>query len=99
MFILSALFVEDVHDVIVSIAHRGRLNLLTCVLQLEPVLMFRKVDNILTCQTTSQLDITKYPHVLSIVFTICYNGALLVDRMYVVLTTHSSLVSYVALLE
>ena len=44
LFILSALFVEDVHDVIVSIAHRGRLNLLTCVLQFEPVIMFRKVD-------------------------------------------------------
>ena len=44
LFILSALFVEDVHDVVVSIAHRGRLNLLTCVLQLEPVIMFRKVD-------------------------------------------------------
>ncbi|KAI0220197.1 hypothetical protein LSAT2_028293 [Lamellibrachia satsuma] len=34
---------QDIHDVILSIAHRGRLNLLTCLLQFEPVLMFRKM--------------------------------------------------------
>ncbi|KAK2191948.1 hypothetical protein NP493_42g09044 [Ridgeia piscesae] len=34
---------QNIHDVVISIAHRGRLNLLTCLLQLEPVLMFRKM--------------------------------------------------------
>ena len=33
----------DIKDVIVCTAHRGRLNLLTCLLEFPPVLMFRKM--------------------------------------------------------
>ena len=34
---------DDIKDVLVCIAHRGRLNLLTCLMKYPPVVMFRKV--------------------------------------------------------
>jgi probable 2-oxoglutarate dehydrogenase E1 component DHKTD1 len=34
---------DDIHQIIICTAHRGRLNLLTGLLQYPPVQMFRKV--------------------------------------------------------
>ena len=36
---------EEIEDIVLCIAHRGRLNLLTCLLNFPPVEMFRKVTN------------------------------------------------------
>jgi len=35
--------VANIDDVVLGIAHRGRLNLLTCLLKYPPVVMFQKV--------------------------------------------------------
>jgi len=39
------LFAANVEDVVIGIAHRGRLNLLVCLLQYPPVVMFQKVSS------------------------------------------------------
>ena len=38
------IFIAGIKDVIIGIAHRGRLNLLTCLMKYPPVNMFRKVS-------------------------------------------------------
>ena len=42
---------DDIKDVLVCIAHRGRLNLLTCLMKYPPVVMFRKVGLLIKPRT------------------------------------------------
>jgi len=37
--------IANIDDVVLCIAHRGRLNLLTCLLKYPPVVMFQKVSS------------------------------------------------------
>ena len=41
--IFSNLAKSDVEQLVMGIAHRGRLNLMACLLNLDPVLLFAKV--------------------------------------------------------
>ena len=41
---MFVIFAANIDDVVIGIAHRGRLNLLTCLLKYPPVVMFQKVS-------------------------------------------------------
>ena len=41
--VFSGLAKNDIEELVMGIAHRGRLNLMTCMLNLDPVLLFAKV--------------------------------------------------------
>ena len=45
MFLFSILKKGDVKELVMGIAHRGRLNLMICLLNLDPSLLFSKVTN------------------------------------------------------
>ena len=42
--IFSNAAMSDIQEMVMGIAHRGRLNLMTCMLDLDPVLLLAKVN-------------------------------------------------------